>query len=378
MNILRAKYVCEKCGKQYEITEKRWLCDCGHYLDILIDLSSLPFDRASVDNQYTGLWRYHKVIPVRKDSIVSFNEGYTPLVNAKSFGFPNTYFKLEYLFPTGSFKDRGTTVAISKLNELKITEFSMDSSGNAGAAFAAYAALAGIKANIFVPYDTPKEKTDQIQIYGANLIRVKGTKKDVTQAAMKYGEKTFYAGHQTNPYFLEGMKTMFYEMVEQMNWSSIDAVITPAGVGTIVLGIYKAAKELLHFGLIDKMPRIYAVQIANCAPIYAAYHKLSHSDFVKEEYCVRSLAEGVAIPNPVRLQQILKVIKETKGDVILVCEKETRDGVNALAKRGLFVEPTSAIVYPALKKAVTKHKVDKDEIVILPLTGFGLKHNIFV
>ncbi len=377
MVILIARYVCEKCGKEYPITESRWLCDCGHYLDIKIDLSSITFNKESVDNRYTGLWRYHEVVPIKTESIVTFNEGYTPLVNAQSLGFKNVYFKLEYLFPTGSFKDRGTSVSISKLNELRVPEFAMDSSGNAGASFAAYAALAGIKANIFVPYDTPKEKTDQIQIYGANLIKVKGTKNDVTQAAMEYGKKTFYAGHQTNPYFLEGMKTMFYEMVEQMKLSSIDAIVTPAGVGTIVLGVYKAAKELLYFGLIDKMPRIYAVQIANCAPIYAAYHNLAYMDFVKEDYCVKSLAEGVAIPNPMRLQQILDVLRETKGDVILVCERETREGVGALAKRGLFIEPTSAIVYPALKKALNEHKIDKDEIVIIPLTGFGLKHNLF-
>ena len=375
---MRANYTCKNCGAQYNLSDRRWRCDCGSYLDIEIDLNSLSFDINNIDSRYFGLWRYHKVIPVDIKSIVSFNEGYTPLVSVKSFGYPNAYFKLEYLFPTGSFKDRGTTVAVSKLNELGIPEFSMDSSGNAGASFAAYAALAGIKANIFVPYDTPEEKTNQIRIYGAHLIKIKGSKKDVTEAAMKYGEKTFYAGHQTNPYFLEGMKTMFYEMVEQMNWSTVDAVITPAGVGTIVLGIYKAAKELLYFGLIDKMPRIYAVQIANCAPIYAAYHNLAYMDFVKEDYCVKSLAEGVAIPNPMRLQQILEVIRETKGDIILVCEKETREGLISLSKKGLFVEPTSAIVFPALKKALYEHKIDSDEVAIAPLTGFGLKHNLFV
>ena len=370
------KLVCNSCGAEYGINEKIWRCpECGSFLDIIADDLKFP-EKSKLKERKKTLWRYYEMLPVDYKKRVSFNEGFTPLIKSQAFSSRNVLYKLDFLFPTGSFKDRGTTVAMTKMHELKITEFVMDSSGNAGASYAAYAAKAGIKAHIFVPSETSEEKIMQIKMYGADIVKVKGSKERVTQKAMEYGEKTYYAGHQTNPFFLEGQKTMFYEILEQNNWQSPDILVIPVGVGTIILGIYKAINELQNLGFIETTPRIYAVQLENCSPIYDAIHS-THT--LKRNVCLSTVSEGIAIPNPKRIQQIVNAIKSTEGNVVLVNDHETIEAVYTTAKEeGIFIEPTSATVVAAIKKLIEEGNVDDDEILVAPLTGFGLKTRKFL
>ncbi|MGQ4833641.1 MAG: threonine synthase [Candidatus Asgardarchaeia archaeon] len=364
------KLICSSCGAEYEINKRIWKCpECGGILDVVNDDLVFP-ERSKLKERKKTLWRYYEALPVDFQNRVSFCEGFTPLVKSKTFSSNHVFFKLDYLFPTGSFKDRGATIAVTKMREIGVSEFSMDSSGNAGAAFAAYSARAKIVANIFVPAKTSEEKIMQIRMYGANIIKVKGTKEIVTQKAMEFGEKTYYAGHQTNPFFIEGLKTFFYEIMEQNNWNTPDVLVIPVGVGTIILGVFKAIEEFKSLEMIDYTPRIYAVQLENCSPIYDLFYS---KNTLKLDECTSSIAEGIAIPNPKRKEQIVRAIKETDGDVILVNDTDSINAMHLIAKEGLFVEPTSATVVAAIKKLIEEGKIDKNEKIVAPLTGFGLK-----
>ncbi len=225
-------------------------------------------------------------------------------------------------FPTGSYKDRGASVLVSKIKELGIKEVVEDSSGNAGCAIAAYCARAKIKCEIFVPQDTSPAKLAQIQAYGAKLRLIPGSRKDTAQATLKTAEKIYYASHSWNPFFFQGTKTLAFEICEQLDWQSPEVVILPVGNGTLLLGCFLGFKDLQQAGIIDKLPRLIGIQAANCAPLYLARREESTDiPFIMEK---ETLAEGIAIAAPVRGKQILQVIEETAGDIMVVAEEEIK------------------------------------------------------
>ena len=234
------------------------------------------------------MWRYREAIPVNNDSnIVSFDEGFTPLTRLNIQGRP-VLIKQEQLSPTGSFKDRGAAVLISKIKELNISEVVEDSSGNAGAAISAYCTAAGIECSIYVPESTSKAKLVQIIVNGAKLNRVKGTREDTANAVLKSAEKIYYASHVYNPFFFQGTKTIAYEICEQLDWVSPDTVILPVGHGSLLLGMHTGFSELLYAGLIKKMPKLIAVQSENCSPLYRTFKsnlKKIHSIEKKRDSC---------------------------------------------------------------------------------------------
>lgn len=314
------------------------------------------------------MWRYREAIPISQDEhVLSMGEGFTPL-EAIEFNGHQVLLKIDYLFPTGSYKDRGATVLISKVKGLGIKKVVEDSSGNAGSAIAAYCAKAGIKCEIYVPQATSSGKLVQIQAYGATLKKVEGSRERTAEVVMEVASKTYYASHCWNPYFLHGTKTFAFEIWEQMGWKAPDALVLPVGHGTLLLGAYIGFKELKEAGMVKRIPRIVGVQSASCAPLYHAFKREKKEPIPIEKR--ETMAEGIAIAKPVRGRQILEAIRETGGEILTVTEKEIEVSMKEMGLKGHFIEPTSAATIAGLKKYL---KNIKKEVIVSTLTGMGLK-----
>jgi threonine synthase len=295
-------------------------------------------------------------------------EGFTPLEEME-FGGHRVWIKIDYLFPTGSYKDRGASVLISKVKELGVTKVVEDSSGNAGSAIAAYCAKAGIRCDIYVPRSTSSGKLVQIQAYGASLKRVDGSREKTARVTMEAAQNIYYASHCWNPYFLHGTKTFAFEIWEQMGWKSPDTLILPVGHGTLLLGAYIGFKELKEAGKARRIPRLVGIQSAACAPLYQGFVKdLNETPpIIKRE----TMAEGIAIAEPVRGKQILRAIRDTGGEILTVTENEIVSALREMGRSGHFIEPTSAATVAGLKKYFKKK--GKREMIVSSLTGAGLK-----
>jgi len=358
--------VCRQCRKNFLLNEKIWKCPCGGLLDIDFQ-PSFPLDR--IRQRTPTMWRSREAIPVdRASTLVSFDEGFTPLLPLEWAG-KKVWVKQDHLFPTGSYKDRGASVLISKARELGIGDVVEDSSGNAGCAVAAYCAKAGIRCEIFVPEDTSPAKLAQIQMYGASLQKIPGSREDTARAVLDAAESRYYASHSWNPFFFQGTKTFAYEICEQLGWKAPDAVILPVGNGTLLLGACIGFRELVQAGITGHMPRIIGVQAANCAPLSRAVQKGSGTipPIQKQD----TLAEGSAIAEPIRGEQILEAVSAARGSFIEVGEEEIRKSLMDLSKAGFYVEPTAAATISAGAKYAAF--LAKEETIVSVLTGHGLK-----
>ena len=261
---------------------------------------------------------------------------------------------------------------MSKVKELGVQEVVEDSSGNAGAAIAAYSAKAGVDCTIYCPASTSKGKLAQIAMYGAKLKLIEGNRAATTQAVLQAAETTYYASHNWNPFFLEGTKTVAFEIAEQLGWKAPDQVICPVGFGSIYLGLYIGFRELHEQKIIAKMPRLLGVQSAACCPIYKAY-VANATEIERSPQTSETLAEGITSELPIRAQMIMDAIRETHGAFATVDEAEIKAGVKILAARGIYVEPTSAVVVKGFEKFVTDGIIREGELTVSILTGSGLK-----
>jgi len=360
------RFYCSNCNQSYSVDPKRWRCDCGSPLDLEF---KPKFPIKNITKRSPALWRYREAIPVLKDDhILSLGEGFTPL-EAIGFDGHRVLLKIDYLFPTGSYKDRGAAVLISKAKELGVKKVVEDSSGNAGSAIAAYCAKAGIECEIYVPLSISSGKLVQIKAYGATLIKVEGSRERTAEVTMEAASKTFYASHCWNPFFLHGTKTFAFEVWEQMNWKVPDTLVLPVGHGTLFLGAYIGFKELKEAGKVRKVPKMVGVQSAACAPLYQAFKKGEREAVPVEKE--ETMAEGISIAKPVRGRQILDAVRETDGEILTITEKEIVVALEEMSRRGHFIEPTSAATMAGLKKYLKRK--DKKEIVVSTLTGMGLK-----
>ena len=357
---------CAGCGRTQGRGSGGGACPvCGGMLDMA---RPLVFDPARVDGAARGLWRYRHTFPLPDEAEpVSLGEGGTPLVAGTVDG-QKVHFKLEYLQPTGSFKDRGMAVMFTALRAAGITEAVEDSSGNAGAAFAGYAARAGVRARVFVPVSASGPKRAQITAYGAEVVAVDGPRSAAAEAALaavKAG--AHYASHIYNPIGLVGNATAAYELVEQLGHAP-RTVILPLGHGTLVLGLHQGFKALQAAGLIERLPRLVGVQAMACAPIWAV-HRYGRDGlaWVTEG---ETAAEGVRVVRPLRGDAVLRAVRESGGDILAVEEGELLAGHNELARRGFYVEITSALVWPALRPVLGEPGAGE---VVAVLTGSGLK-----
>ncbi len=369
--------VCSTCQRRYPLDTRTWTCtSCGGLYEVA---EQRHFDPAEIEASVSSLWRYHHLLPLPESvSSVTMGEGWTPLVETR---LDRAVFlsKLDFLMPTGSFKDRGTTVLVSLLRALGVPRVVEDSSGNAAASLAAYAARAGIDAEIFVPSYASPAKLAQIEIYGARLRKIEGPRENaahaVQQAAQGNGSAEghpYYASHYYNPFVLAGMKTTAWEIWEQMGRAVPVAVIAPVGHGTNFIGLARGFQALFKAGLIPSMPRLYAAQAAAIAPLASAFER-GLEDAVAVP-AARTAAEGIAITHPVRGREMLRALRETNGGVIAVSEEQILDARNEVARAGLYVEPTSATAVAAWRQLYAQGQVDGPTVVTL--TGSGLKSAI--
>ena len=355
---------CQSCNKEYPSSATVWKCYCGGLLTLDFH-ARFPLDK--IQKRKPSLWRYREAIPIEKDQhIISFDEGFTPLVEEELFG-KKVLLKQEYLFPSGSYKDRGASVLVSKMKQLGIKKVVEDSSGNAGAAIAAYCAKASIDCHIYVPEKTSPEKLLQIEQYGACLHKIQGSREDTAQATWEQARTTYYASHYWNPYFFHGTKTCIFEIVEQLGWKTPDILFVPVGNGTLLYGLFIGLTELQQENIIDELPKIIGVQAENCAPL--AHVWKNHGKLDSYKTTKKTIAEGIAITNPVRAKDILYSLEELKGDIITVTEKEILDALHYIRRKGYYIEPTSAIAIAGFKKLCNR----KSDHVVIPLTGHGLK-----
>jgi threonine synthase len=295
------------------------------------------------------------------------------MLAATSWG-ERTSFKLEYLFPTGSFKDRGTTVLVSELARLGLRRVMEDSSGNAGASLATYCARAGIACDVYVPASASAGKLAQVALAGANLIRVPGSREETTAAAHEAASAPggpFYASHNWHPLFLEGAKTVGYEIWEQLGFRAPANIVLPVGNGSILLGLYRAFSDLRATGEVQALPRLFAIQAAECAPLVQAFHQ-GLDDVMPIEKGV-TIAEGIASSAPIRGRQMLAALRESGGAALAVPEDAIMPELRRLAAAGFFVEPTSAVATAALTDLRSRGSLAPDEETIVILSGSGLK-----
>ena len=363
-----AVYVDMRTKATYPLMPPRWRSDTGGPL-MLSSLEGL--DRSEIDLGERSLWRYRAAFPVRVDVPVTLGEGCTPLIERSWLGAP-ALFKLEWFSPTGSFKDRGASVMISILREQGIQQILEDSSGNGGAAIAAYASAGGMIAKILAPASTQPGKTIQMRAYGAEVELVPGTRQQTADEAERQAVHLFYASHNWQPLFLQGTKTLAYELWEDLSFQAPDNIVIPTGAGSNVLGCDIGFSELLRRGQIDRSPRLFAVQPERCSPIHASFAAGVDDPVATEP--LPTIAEGAAIARPVRLKEVLEAIRRSGGTTVTVTEEEIVAALRELALRhGLHAEPTSAAAAAGLTKLVAAGTIRASETTVVVLTGSGLK-----
>ncbi len=388
-------YLDPRSGRTYDLANPRW-CGDDHAPLLLTPLPGLT--RRQIDPAEHGLWRYRAAFPFPVSDPISLGEGRTPLISRTLHGV-RVLLKCDWMNPTGSFKDRGASVMLSLLRAQGIMHVLEDSSGNGGAAIAGYAAAGGMRATIMTPASTSPGKTVQMRAYGAEIRLVPGTRQDTADAAVKAAETIFYGSHNWHPFFLQGTKTLAYEIWEDLGFRAPDNIVTPCGAGSNVLGCAIGFSELLRAGEITKLPRIFAVQPANCGPIAASF--LAGTDAEVPTPIEPTIAEGTAIAKPLRREEVIAALRasggkiggasggkiggaiggkiggniggEIGGGAVLVSEAAIETALFDLARSGIYVEPTSAQVAAGLATLLAEGKIQPNETTVLVMTGSGLK-----
>jgi len=381
---------CSVCSFEYPPVGAPYRClKCGGVYDYS---GPFPFDPQEVQTGLLGIWGYKHTFQLPEEAqVITLGEGNTPLVRGEAFG-TSVLFKCEYQNPTGSFKDRGTATLTSFLVSRNVTMAVEDSSGNAGSSFAAYSARAGIKAKIFVPDSASGPKRTQIEAYGADVIRIMGPRANAAEAVRRAVEpasavlkpaarpaegesesekRPVYASHAHMPFMLPGYATLAYELYAELG-TVPGTVIMPVGQGGLLLGVGRGFEALRAAGLTASIPKLIGVQARACAPLWAvsAYGAAGLSWTADGE----TVAEGIRITHPIRGDAVLQIVNSSGGAFLAVDEEEILPGLRALARRGFYVEPTSAVVWGAISQIAGRVP---DPLVVV-LTGTGLKTNLAV
>ena len=316
------------------------------------------------------LWRYAAALAVGGAPRVSLGEGWTPLVRRDWRGV-GVRFKLESQMPTGSFKDRGTAVMINHLLDVGVGPIHEDSSGNAGASIATYAAACGIPCRIFVPAAAPRAKLVQIAVSGAHVQAIHGSRQAVTEAAFAVSGESFYSSHNWQPFFIEGTKTLAFELWEQLGFCVPDNIVVPTGYGSNILGLERGFDELERSDEITARPRLFAVQAANCAAFAATW--AAGRDQLVAFIPQPTIADGIAAAKPVRVAEVVRAVRRSGGSVVAVAEEEIASALATLGRLGFFVEPTAATAGAALTQLLDDGTIRADQLTVVVLTGSGLK-----
>jgi len=370
---------CRECKKEYDSTFK-YICDeCFGPLDVHYDF--VPLTKDTFTNREQTYWRYFELLPINdKSNIVSISAGMTPLVKAeklgKKIGLDNLYIKNDSVNPTFSFKDRPAGVAISKAKEFGLSSVGCASTGNLASATAAHAAKAGLPCYVFAPSDIEHVKIAQALSYGAQYISVDGTYDDANRIAAQVGDSKGVGVVNINmrSYYVEGSKTLAYEVAEQLNWQVPDQLIVPTGSGAMLNAICKGFEELETVSLITETAKMHmnCAQPHGCAPIVNAFKGNSTSVAPVEN--PDTIAKSLAIGDPGDGSYVLKRLKQYNGIAEESSNDEIIDAILLLAKtEGIFTEPAGGVSVAVLKKMVDDGRIDRDETTVCYVTGNGLK-----
>jgi threonine synthase len=360
-------YECPACRRVYAADQPLWRCECGGHLNLALGQGLARGDIAAGE---ASLWRYAAALALRGPPRISLGEGWTPLL-AREWHGADVLFKLESQMPTGSFKDRGTAVMINHLLEVGVGAIHEDSSGNAGASIATYAAASGIPCRVYVPAAAPRGKLVQIAVSGADLRRIPGSRQAVADAALAAAGESFYASHNWQPFFIEGTKTLAFELWEQLGFRVPDNILVSTGYGSNILGLDRGFNELERCGATNARPRLFAIQAANCAAFAAAW-SVGKDEFVPF-VSSPTIADGIASPRPVRVAEVLHALRSSRGGVVAVAEEEIAPALVALGRHGLFVEPTAATAAAALTRMLGDGTIGPQQTTVVVMTGSGLK-----
>ena len=372
---------CRECGKKYE-PQLRYICEeCFGPLDVIYDTSNVRKD-IFVSRQDKTYWRYFELLPIAdKGNIVNLNAGFTPLQHANRLGkeiggLKNLYIKNDSVNPTFSFKDRPAGVAVSRAKEIKLKAVGCASTGNLASATAAHAAKAELPCYIFAPSDIEHVKISQALSYGAEFVTVDGTYDDANRVASVIGDSKGIGIVNINmrPYYVEGSKTLAFEVAEQMNWQVPDHLIIPVGSGAMLNAICKGFEELERLGFINNVAnlKITAAQPHGCAPVVSAFKRKSNDVIPVER--PETIAKSLAIGDPGDGLYVLKRLRQYNGIAEEATDEEIIDGILRLAKtEGIFTEPAGGVSVAVLRKLIEDGEIDNDETVVCYITGNGLK-----
>ncbi len=374
---------CINCGSEYSINEIVYFCKkCGDLLEIKYEPAELAgaVNKNEWRNAPLSVWRYRDFMPISDPSkIVSLNEGGTGLHLcqrlAKHLGIRQLYVKNEGENPTGSFKDRGMTVGVTKAVELGVKSVICASTGNTSASLAAYAAKAGLQCAVLIPSGKiAYGKLSQAMIYGAKVIQVRGNFDQALDVVLKLSEKhrSIYLLNSINPFRIEGQKSLGYEICDQLNQDAPDRIVVPVGNAGNISAIWKGFTEFHELGVVKSLPKMTGIQAAGSAPIAQAIK--NRRDMIVPVAAPETVATAIRIGAPVSWKKAMNTIRESHGTAETVTDTEILDAQKTLARvEGLFVEPASASSIAGLKKLRENGEIDKDERVVCVTTGHGLK-----
>jgi threonine synthase len=373
---------CRECGKEYE-AQFRYVCEeCFGPLDVIYEFHSNIKRETFTSRKEKTYWRYFELLPIaNKNNIVNLHAGLTPLQKADRLakeigGLKDLFIKNDSVNPTFSFKDRPAGIAVSRAKETRLKAVGCASTGNLASATAAHAAVAELPCYIFAPSDIEHVKIAQALSYGAEFVAVDGTYDDANRIASIIGDSKGVGIVNINmrPYYVEGSKTLAYEVAEQLNWQVPDNLVIPVGSGAMLNAICKGFEELNKLGLVkDEIDfKVTAAQAHGCAPIVDAFKKKNDEVIPVER--PETIAKSLAIGDPGDGLYVLKRLKQYNGIAEEVTDEEIIDGILMLAKtEGIFTEPAGGVSIAVLKKLVEEGKIDKDERIVCYITGNGLK-----
>jgi threonine synthase len=375
--------VCPRCDNRFQLSQLLNLCACGSPLLVSYDLrtASATLAKASLQHRGPTLWRYRELLPLQDDAnLISLGEGFTPLIEAKTLarelGLERLWIKDEAQNPTGSFKDRGLSLAVSRAKELGVKKVAIPSAGNAGGSLAAYAARGGLEAYVFMPKDTPSANQIEAQQYGARLTLVDGLINDCGKiiAERKVAEGWFDVSTLKEPYRIEGKKTMGYEIAEQLDWTLPDVIVYPTGGGTGLIGMWKAFKEMEELGwIVNKRPRMVSVQASGCAPIVKAFNE--GRETAEPWPQAETLASGLRVPQAVADFLMLRALRESNGTALSVSDDEMLAEIPRVGRtEGIFFCPEGAACVAALRRLKQQGWVQSSDQTLIFNTASGLKY----
>jgi len=371
---------CSECGKKYDAAVEQQLCSCGRPLLVRYDLkkAAATLNLKALEGRPRTLWRYAEVLP--GGEAVSLGEGMTPLLAAPrlgtAMGVPRLFVKDEGLNPTGSFKARGMTAAVTRAKHFGAKALAAPTAGNAGGALAAYAAAAGLPAVIAMPADTPSANVMECKAFGAKVVMINGLISDCGKyvAENKDREGWYDVSTLKEPYRVEGKKTMGYELWEQFGGKLPDVILYPTGGGVGLIGMCKAFDEMQEMGWIDaERPRMVVVQAAGCAPIVKAWE--AQKDSAEFFANAATMASGLRVPGPLGDRMMLRMLKQTGGTALSVTDEEMLSAGKELAStEGVFAAPEGAATVAGARKLAAAGWIKAGESVVLFNTGTGYKY----